>query len=59
MNSSVQCPRTKKVEVASIRDRFMKEVVGFVPPQHEDLVDYYESWASEAIDIEGFIVEDQ
>ena len=52
-NICQNCGVVGEESIDSIRDRFMTEVVGLVPPQHEELLDYYDSWSSGQIDIEG------
>jgi len=39
--------------IESIRERFLKEVTGAVPSEIEEIMDYYDSWKSGFITVEG------
>ena len=50
---NLNCGIIGEESLDSLSERFRKEVVGIVPPKHADLLDFFESWASGAIDVEG------
>lgn len=39
--------------LTSIRERFMKEVVGIVPDEFEKLMEFYETWENGVIEVDG------
>lgn len=47
------CGLVGEEDIASICQRFMKEVVGEVPEQLEATLDYYDAWVSGAIEVDG------
>jgi hypothetical protein len=47
------CGLVGKESFASIRERFMKEVVGVVPEEFAELCDFYEAWKNGVIDVDG------
>jgi hypothetical protein len=47
------CGLVGKESLTSIHDRFMKEVVGIVPNEYEELMDFYEAWKNGVIEVEG------
>jgi hypothetical protein len=49
----LNCGLVGEEEISSIRDRFLKEVRGGVPPQLEEIREFYDAWRSGAIDVEG------
>jgi hypothetical protein len=52
-NICINCGIVGEETIDSLRNRFMKEVVGLVPEDLEKYSDYYDSWKSGAIDVEG------
>jgi hypothetical protein len=52
-NICLNCGVVGNESLSSIRARFIKEVVGLVPKEIEDLQEYYDSWKSGAINVAG------
>jgi hypothetical protein len=52
-NIYLNCGITGEETLDSLRHRFMSNVVGAVPAELEEVLDYYDSWASGAIDVDG------
>ncbi len=52
-NIFLNCGITGGEDVNSIRNRFMSSVLGTVPEELEEMLDYYDSWASGAINVDG------
>lgn len=52
-NICLNCGIVGEESIDSIRDRFMKEVVGEVPEHLEEILDFYDAWKSGAIEVEG------
>jgi hypothetical protein len=49
----LNCGLVGEESLDSIRDRFKKEVVGIVPKEYEELIEFYEAWKNGVIDVEG------
>jgi transposase len=47
------CGLVGKEALESIRERFMKEVVGIVPKEYEELMEFYEAWKNGVIEVSG------
>ena len=52
-NIWLNCGLVGEESLQSIRERFMKEVVGIVPKEFEELIEFYDAWKSGIIDVEG------
>lgn len=52
-NICLNCGITGEESLHSIRSRFLKEVIGLVPRQVADYADFYDSWSSGAVKVEG------
>lgn len=52
-NICLNCGIVGEEDIESIRGRFMKEVVGEVPENLEEIQDFYDAWKSGAIEVEG------
>lgn len=52
-NICLNCGIVGEESIASLRQRFMKEVVGSVPPELEQFLDFYDAWKSGYINVEG------
>jgi hypothetical protein len=52
-NICINCRVVGEESLLSIRERFMKQVVNTVPSEIAEHVDYYESWVSGQIEVEG------
>jgi hypothetical protein len=52
-NICINCGVIGEESFASIRERFMKQVVNIVPSEISEHVEYYESWVSGKIEVEG------
>jgi len=52
-NICINCGIVGEESLSSIRQRFMKEVVGAVPSEIAQHLDFYESWAADQIEVQG------
>ena len=52
-NICLHCGIVGEENIESIRGRFMKEVVGEIPENFEEIRDFYDAWKSGAIDVQG------
>jgi hypothetical protein len=52
-NICLNCGIVGEESIGSLRQRFMDQVVGSVPAELEVYADFYDSWKSGAIDVEG------
>ena len=53
VNISRNCGVIGEEDIESLRGRFLKEVVSLVPEKLDQHLDYYDSWSSGAVQIEG------
>jgi hypothetical protein len=52
-NICLNCGITGEESIESIRARFQKDVVGLIPEELEEFADFYDSWKSGTVDVEG------
>lgn len=52
-NICLNCGITGEESIDAIRERFQGEVVGLIPEELEHFADFYDSWISGAINVEG------
>jgi hypothetical protein len=52
-NICFNCGVVGEETLERLEERFMKEVVGLIPEEMEDLQNFYDSWISGAINVEG------
>ena len=52
-NIFLNCGIIGEETLQTIRSRFMKEVVGLIPKEMDELLNYYDAWKSGRIDVEG------
>lgn len=53
LNICYNCGIVGEEDISSLRRRFLKEVTGLVPAELEDFRDFYDSWKSATIEVDG------
>lgn len=53
VNICRNCGVIEKESIDSLRSRFLKDVVGLVPEEYANHLDYYDAWSSGHINVEG------